>query len=104
MISIPIVGIILAIIGFILHILTAPYTVLVAFLLEKGKDKSRWEQETEEIWGIYDRELALANMDKRAEIEWRIHHWRRFMEDGLSPKEADQRVRQLDYKVWRQMT
>lgn len=103
LISIPIVGISLAIIGFIIHILATPYMLLVSFLLQDKRGKVKWERELEEIWDNYDRQLATDDMNKRAEIEWRIHHWRRFMEDGLSPKEADKQTRALDYEVWKEM-
>lgn len=103
LISIPVVGIILAVIAFVIHILAMPYMALVAFLLENAKDKSKWERETEQIWRIYDTEFASADMNKRAEIEWRISHWRRFMEDGLSPTEADGRTRRLNYELWARM-
>jgi hypothetical protein len=44
----------------------------------------------------YDEELEKAGLEKRTEIEWRIHHWQRFMEDGFSPKEANEKAQRLN--------
>jgi len=56
--------------------------------------------EQEEYWKIsraYDEELEKAGLEKRTELEWRMHHWQRFMEDGYNPKEANELADELDY-------
>jgi len=56
--------------------------------------------EQEEYWKTsraYDEEWEKANPEKRTELEWRMHHWQRFMEDGYSPKEANELANELDY-------
>ena len=63
------------------------------------KDKET-QEEYWEVSRAYDEEWEKASPEKRAELEWCMGHWRRFMEDGFSPKEADERARELDYKFW----
>jgi len=60
-------------------------------------------KEQTEYWEIsqaYDDEWINASPEKRHEIVWRVHHWGEFMENGLSPKEAEQRAKELDYDFW----
>jgi len=63
--------------------------------LSKAEEKEYWE-----ISRAYDEEWEKARLEKRAELEWRMHHWQRFMEDGFDPKAADEKARQLDYEFW----
>jgi hypothetical protein len=59
--------------------------------------------EQEEYWRIsraYDEQWEKASLEKRTELEWRMHHWQRFMGGGFSPTEADKRARGLDYEFW----
>lgn len=65
-------------------------------LRDKGSQREYWE-----ISKAYDEEWQVANPEERVELEWRMHHWQRFMEDGFSPKEADEKARQLNYHFWR---
>lgn len=64
-------------------------------LKDKEEQRQYWE-----ISRAYDEEWEKASPEKRAELEWRVHHWQKFMEDGFSPKEADERARELDYEFW----
>lgn len=61
---------------------------------------NREQREYWEISTAYDEEWERSGPEKRAELEWRMHHWGRYMGDGFSPKEADERARELDYKFW----
>jgi hypothetical protein len=64
------------------------------------------DKEQTEYWEIseaYDEEWINTSPEKRQEIVWRVHHWGRFMEDDLSPKEAEQRAKELDYDFWTKM-
>jgi len=56
--------------------------------------------EEEEYWKIsraYDEEWEKADLEKRAELEWRMHNWQRFMENGYGPKEANELANEIDY-------
>lgn len=58
------------------------------------------DEEQTEYWEIseaYDEEWINNSPEKRQEIVWRVHHWGRFMEDGLGPKEANEEALALDY-------
>ena len=63
--------------------------------LSKADQMEYWQ-----ISNAYDEERERSSPEKQAELEWRMHHWQRFMEDGFSPKEADERARELDYEFW----
>lgn len=95
LISIPIVAVILGVVHLVIFALTMPYTALVASLLEEKKP-SQYER----IRDFYEEEWKLASPEKRAELEWRNRHWYRYMEDGLSPREADAKARRLNYAFW----
>lgn len=64
------------------------------------------KEEQEEYWKIsrtYNEKWEKAGLDKQTELEWRMHHWQRFMEDGLSPREADDKAQELIYEFWSEM-
>lgn len=97
---IPLIGVGLGLIHLAISAVSMPIAHLTAVLLQNKKGKVKWERELEEIWNNYDRQLATDDMNKRAEIEWRINHWRRFMEDGINPAEADKKAQALDYDLF----
>jgi len=69
--------------------------VKLSALKDKEEQREYWE-----ISRAYDEEWEKASPEKRAELEWRMSHWQSFMQGGFSPKEADERARELDYEFW----
>ena len=102
LISIGVAAICLTISGFILFALQLPLSALAASLLEKTKQSS--SNDYYEILKSHESEWHLAAPERRTELQWRSDHWHRFMEDGLSPSEADKRARELDYNFWLKMS
>ncbi len=93
LISIPIVGVILGVISYVIFAIKFPLAALAAALLEKKRPQSEYE----EILETRRKEWEMASPEKRFELEWRNSQWYRYMEEGFSAKEADEKARQLNY-------
>ena len=90
LISIPIVGIILAIIGFIIHILATPYTFLTSWLLE-GEERKK-QLALQRIQEQEDKKARSLEFEK--EMAYIRHQWKKsYIAQGMSEEEAEIRVK-----------
>lgn len=96
LISIPIVGVILGVMSLGIFVIHTPLAILTASLLEKKIPPGEYEK----IREVYKKEWEMASPEKRIQLERRDYFWYKCMEEGLNPKEADEKARQVDRDYW----
>lgn len=98
LISILIAGLCLWGIHMLLGVVSIPLAALAARLLEEKTTKIK--SPYDEIRDRYEEEWQRGNLEEKGELQWRSNQWYEFMEEGLSPEEADQCARQLNWDSW----
>jgi hypothetical protein len=63
--------------------------------LDDLEEKEYWD-----ISGDFDEQWGKADAERESELEWRLHHWGKYMSDGYSPKDAVRKSIKLNYELW----